>query len=182
LAHHQTHKDLRKTHITFTWENGQSGGSNKKYDEFKALAYNLKEYSSYEIMMKDYEFYETIAIDTTTELEELRKVGHSLYTQSCIEYEEKQKEIKEKEDLKKNMYDYLNQRIDLDQKTFSNVTCTEPQILVGSHVRYIAYHIIKYYKGLNKSIPIGHLKNQAINFLYNQDYIDEDQILSYVNI
>jgi len=170
---------VRKSAISFTWEN------DSKYDEFRALAYNLKEYASYEIMMEDYQFYETINIDTKLELEDLRKYGNALYAKSCRDNEKKQQNIKEKHDLKTNMYTFLIQRIEMDGKQFPKVTSHLPKdqmMITSQYIRYVSYHILKYYKDLDKSAPIGHLKNQAINFLYNNDYIDEEQILDYCNI
>lgn len=169
----------RKSAISFTWEN------DSKYDEFRALAYNLKEYASFSIMMEDYEFYDAINIETFTELEELRKYGNSLYARSCKENEKKQQIIKEKHNLKTNMYTFLIQRIEMDGKQFPKVTSHLPKdqmMITSQYIRYVSYHILKFYKDLEKSAPIGHLKNQAINFLYNNDYIDEEQILDYCNI
>lgn len=163
-----------KTNITFKYDNEE------KYDEFKALAYNLKEYSHYNDMSSDYtKYHEEITAEVKQELEELRKHGNNQFCIAKKHKEEKEKDNNEKKDLKKNMYSYIDHRIDLDQKQFTQ----ELDIgAISQEVRWIAYHILKFYKDNNKSFSIAHLKNQALNYLYNKDYITEEQILSYANI
>lgn len=162
--------------LSFRWE------TDSDYCETKALAYNLKEYTSYEIMMDDYKFYEAINIDVKEELEELRKYGNSKYLIS----KEKHNKHLEKKNLKKNMYDYLSERIKLDNHQFyipdPNMLTSDKQMIASANIRYIAKNILVYCKDNEKTFSVGHLKNQAINYLYNQNYITEEEILSYANI
>lgn len=162
-----------KIYITFKYS------SDENYDEFKALAYNLKEYATYEDMMQDYKFHETINIEVTKELEELRKYGNEQFMISQKHKFDKENKDKEKNDLKKNMYKYLTDEINEGGMTFSDQVDLN---LMTHYVRYICKHILQFYKQNNKSFSIAHLKNQALNFLYNNDYINEEQIICYANI
>lgn len=163
-----------KTNITFCYDN------DAKYDEFKALAYNLKEYCTVNLMEEDYSrYHEEISDEVKQELEELRKYGNEQYLLSQKYKEQKHKDKQDKKDLKNNMYSYLELKIDHEQKQFSQLLDIG---VITQHVRWISYHILQFYKENNKSFSIAHLKNQALNFLYNKDYITEDQILTYAHI
>ncbi len=140
------------------------------YDEVKVLAYPLKEYDANADMIKEVELKKCKGLGEK-KMEELRKYANSLYIKTKKQYEKKEKQKTSKEDL----YTYLDKVV-----VKSNLYELDEDI--QSHVRYVVKMMLIYYKENCKNFSIHQLKNQAVNYLYFSDVINESQICNYMNI
>lgn len=140
------------------------------YDEKKVLAYPLKEYDTNEDMGKEVEEERCKGIGVKR-LDDLRKYANSLYVKSKKQYEKQEKKKTNKDDL----YSYLDKVV-----IKSNLYELEQDI--QSLVRYVVKMMLMYYKENCKNFSIHQLKNQAVNYLYFSDVINENQICNYMNI
>jgi len=140
------------------------------YDVVKILAYPLKEYDTNASMAKEVNIEACFNV-TDHQLEELRKYSHKLYQSQKNAFEKKEIKKSKKEDL----YSHLDNVI---------VTTNIPDIYgeMDLLMRYTIKQILLYYKMNNKNFSIHQLKNQAVNYLYFKDIIDETQICNYINI
>jgi len=162
-----------KYNISINYNDGEKDSKGHEYDEEKILAYPFKEYDSKEQMVNDLLYIETAyEFNSDIDYENYRKLGNDIWKKSSKFKEEKFRN--DKQEIAERLYNHLDKI----------VIKTSPEILgdVNVVVRYIIKHILMFYKSIGKNFNPNALKAQALNYLYNTDTINEDQIIDYMNI
>jgi len=162
-----------KYNLSINYDDGEKDTKGHLYDEEKILAYPLKEYDEYQQMVQDTLYIET-AYDFNNEVdnEVYRKIGNDIWKKSNKYKEEKYRN--DKQEISERLYNHLDKI----------VIKTSPEILsdVNIVVTYIIKHILMFYKSIGKNFNPNALKAQALNYLFNTDTIDADQIIKYMNL
>lgn len=163
------HKDFKipEVNISTTYDD------HIEWDYKKILAYPLKEYATNVEMIKEVDINKCMLGHNHNpfQLEQLRKYANSLYEAANKAYQKKEKKKTKKEDL----YTHLDSVIITTNIPDSN---GEMDVLM----RYTIKQILLYYKENQKNFSIHQLKNQAVNYLYFKEIINENQICNYINI
>lgn len=152
------------------------------YDEFKSLAYPLKEYDTKDNMVIDLCNIELeikdklVCLQENDDWEVYREYANKIYIVSKKIKRDK-KEIKDKKDEEeRSLQDYLEKNIKQgDGELLDEI---ETRLLIHHTVR----HSLFWYRQHDKKFNVNSLKNIAINFLYKRQNIDENNILIYLKL
>ena len=152
------------------------------YDEFKSLAYPLKEYDTKDNMVIDLCNIELeikdklVCLQENDDWEVYREYANKIYIVSKKIKRDK-KEIKDKKDKElQSLEDYLEKNIKPgDGELLDEI---ETKLLIHHTVR----HSLFWYRQNDKKFNVNSLKNIAINFLYKRQNIDENNILIYLKL
>jgi hypothetical protein len=153
----------------------------KGFNEMLGLGYPLKEYDNDGELEKDIRrsrhqsegggMFDLAYGVTDKEVYELRKEANDSY-QIAKAYRAKQEEQELKgKNQKLSLYAYLDTQINIFE-------CNEH---VDYKLRLVIKEILLYYKKENKSFRLNGLKDMAINYLYQKDLVESDDIITLLH-
>lgn len=168
--------DLPKPQKEVKYKISHVYSNDQKYNEGKALRYNLKEYTSNDQMWVDVAGRLT-NLDTVfpgitqVEAETMREMANGQYEVV------KEKRAKDEQDKLNNankrlrLFEYIKAR-----ETINSTTD------IYSKVQQVVCAILRFNKEEGTNFRLTALKDTAVNFLYQEGYITEIEICEYIHI
>jgi len=149
------------------------------YNEYKGLAYPLKEYEKYEDIIMIEEFMNM----TPEQIESHREDAHNLYLKSQAEKNRNEERKKQEEDETSQIFAYITTYIDpkSHKLEYQFHACDFSQKYLIVKVAILEYYQDRYKNNGKKRFKAYSIKDLAISFLTVENLVDKFDLAKFLN-